>query len=136
MRDQTRPLTGEALAFDPVWLVLKRPRPNADPSSFFAPGKLTFDGRNAAFSPSSAKLSFPFSQTRAMNLTLGTIVAVDRERYGWGLVPRLVAIRHESDAGTIVTYFNDSGWRGWRPLLTGSNRRMVRAIQQHLGLHS
>jgi len=128
--------TGEGLAFDPVWLILRRPRPNMDPSSFFAPGKLVIEGQGAIFGPSSAALIFPTARPSNVHLTLGRIVGVDRKRYGWGLVPRFVAIRHEADDGITVTYFNDGGWHGWRPLLIGSNRRMVHAIRERLDLHS
>jgi hypothetical protein len=52
--------------------------------------------------------------------------------YGWGLVPRFVAIAAESV--TAVAYFNDAELSGWRPLLTKSNARMASAIRSHPGI--
>jgi hypothetical protein len=62
------------------------------------------------------------------------IVGVSRKRYGWGLVPRFVAITYETATGEAVAYFNDGEWKGWRPLLTGSNRRIVDAIREATGV--
>ncbi len=128
--------TGNGLTFDPVWLILQRPRPNLDPSRFIAPGKLVVEGQSGVFGPSSATLLFPGVRPSSVRLTLGRIVGVSRKRYGWGLAPRFVAISHEADDGITVTYFSDGCWHGWRPLLTGSNGRMVRTIREYVGLHS
>lgn len=121
------------IAFDPVWLILELPRPNLNPARFFAPGKLVIDGHRAEFSPSDARLvSAPTPQ---VDLTCEHIVDVHLERYGWGLVPRLVAITYEKpDGGTAVAHFNDAEWNGWRPLLTKSNAGMASAIRTHLGI--
>src|ERR1700733_1135624 len=121
--------TGEGLTFDPVWLILQRPRPNMDPSSFFAPGTLVIEGQSATFGPSSATLIFPTARPSNVQLALDRIVGVGRKRYGWGLVPPFVAISHEADDGITVSYFNDGGWHGWRPLLTGSDGRMGRGMR-------
>jgi hypothetical protein len=121
------------LVFDPVWLILKRPRPNLSPPQFLAPGRLTVTDQGAEFGPSAARLSWPSALSDA-RLTMDHIVGASRRRYGWGLLPRLVAISYESPEGAAVAYFNDGAWRGWRSLLTGSNRRMASAIRRHLGL--
>lgn len=120
--------------FDPVWLVVEPPRPNLNPPKFFAPGRLTIDDNQVEFGPSAARLNWPFSRSRQRHLSLSRIVDVSRKRYGWGLVPRLVAITYDSPDGPKTAYFNDAAWKGWRPLLTGSNRRMVAQIRECLGL--
>lgn len=123
------------LVFDPVWLVLQRPRPNLDPPQFFAPGKLTIYDSRVEFGPSSARLAWPFGPAQKVHLSLSRVVDVSRQRYGWGLVPRFVAVTYESSEGTSRAYFNDAAWKGWRPLLTRSNQRMVAQIRKRLGLN-
>jgi hypothetical protein len=120
--------------FDPVWLVLERPRPNLNPPKFFATGRLTIDDNQVEFGPSAARLNWPFGPPQQAHLSLSRIVDVSRQRYGWGLFPRFVAITYESSDGTKTAYFNDAAWKGWRPLLTGSNRRMATQIRERLGL--
>jgi hypothetical protein len=132
MADSSTAPDGRALRFDSVWLLLKRPRPNIDPSSFMAPGALSIDGQRATFEPSEARLSWPSDQAPNKHLTMDRVVGVRRKRYGWGVVPRLVEVTYESPHGNAVAYFNDGAWKGWRPLLSGSNRRMVEAIREHL----
>jgi len=134
MADGSTGSGGPVLKFDPVWLVLKRPRPNFDPPSFLAPGELLIEGHGAKFGPSDATLSWPFDRTPDKHLTMDRIVGVRRKRYGWGVVPRLVEITYETTGRAEVAYFNDGGWKGWRPMVTGSNRRMVNAIRQYQGV--
>jgi hypothetical protein len=124
----------EELTFDPVWLILKRARPNLDPPSFFAPGQLYIKGGRGTFGPSGAKLVWPTAQPSDVRLAMERITGVRRKRYGWGLVPRFVEIRYESSDGDAVAYFNDAAWNGWRSLLTGSNRRMVTEIRKFVGI--
>jgi hypothetical protein len=124
----------DKLVFDPVWFVLKRVRPNFHPPSYFVPGMLSVDGRRVRFGPSGAALLWLTRKSDDVSVTFDHVVAVRRERYGWGLVPRFVAITYETDTGQAIAYFNDGGWQGWRPLLTGSNSRMANAIRQRLGL--
>ena len=124
----------ETLTFDPVWLILKRARPNLDPPSFIAPGALSLVGHRGSFGPSAASLVWPTARPSKVELTMDRILAVQRKRWGWGLFSRFVQITYESPDGNAVAYFNDGAWKGWRPLLTGSNRRMVNAIRQHLDL--
>jgi hypothetical protein len=121
----------EELIFDPVWLVLERPRPNFNAARFFAPGKLVIRGQRAIFGPSDARLvSAPSPQ---VHLSCDHVVGVRRERYGRGLVPRFVGIEYQKPEGdTQMAYFNDAEWNGWRPLLTRSNRRMAEAIARYL----
>jgi hypothetical protein len=128
------PSATETLTFDPVWLILKRARPNLDPPSFVAPGELSLVGHRGTFGPSSSSLVWPTARPSKVGLTMDRILAVRRKRWGWGLFPRFVEITYASVDGTAVAYFNDGAWKGWRPLLTGSNRRMVNAIRQHLDI--
>jgi hypothetical protein len=123
-----------SLTLDPVWLILRRPRPNFDPPDFFAPGQLTVQGEGGSFGPSDATLSWPGSSKSDKHLNMDRIIGVRRKRYGWGVVPRLIEITYEVPQGSDVAYFNDGAWKGWRPLVTGSNRRIVSAIRQYLGL--
>lgn len=126
-------LSAEVLTFDPVWLILERPRPNLNAGRFFAPGKLVIQRHGAEFSPSDARLvSAPSPQ---VHLTCDHISDVHLERYGRGLVPRFVALTYENPEGDYsVAYFNDAQWKGWRPLLTKSNARIASAIRSHLGI--
>jgi hypothetical protein len=120
--------------FDPVWLVLEPSRPNLDPPKSFALGRLTIDNSQVEFGPSAARLNWPFGRPQQPHLPLSQIVHVSRQRYGWGLVPRFVAITYKSPDGAKTAYFKDAAWKGWRPLLTGSNRRMAAQIRECLGL--
>ena len=122
------------ITFDPVWLVLRRPKPNLKPPSYFAAGALSVGESQIRFGPSSSSLLWPGRQPNDINRTLERVTKVATRRYGWGLVPRFVAVTYETDEGPGVTYFNDGGWSGWRPLLTGSNRRMAKAIRDRLQL--
>jgi hypothetical protein len=123
----------DGLTFDPVWMILERPRPNLNPGRFLAPGKLRFEGKRAEFGSSEARLRL--GPSPKASFSTDQIVEVSLERYGWGLVPRFVAIEYRTaDGKTDVAYFNDAEWNGWRPLLTGVNRRMVETIKRHLGL--
>jgi hypothetical protein len=81
-----------------------------------------------------AKLARINRRTGEVSRTFGHVVNVGRNRYGWGSVPRFVAITYEGYDGRATAYFYDAGWLGWRPLLTGSNRRMAHAIKLYLGL--
>lgn len=124
--------TSKPLIFDPVWLILERPRPNFNPGRFLAPGKLQVQGRRAVFSPSEAKLRL--GPSPKVHFTCDHIVAARRKRYGWGLVPRFIAIEYRTPEGeTDVAYFNDAEWAGWRPLLTRVNKRIADEIQGQLG---
>ena len=124
---------GDALVFDPVWLIRERPRPNVKADRFFAPGKLVIEGQRVEFSPSEARLIT--APSPEVNLTCDHVVGVHLERHGWGLVPRYVAITYEKpEGGTATAYFNDAEWNGWRPLLTRSNKRMAAAIRDQLGI--
>jgi hypothetical protein len=124
----------KVISFDPVWLILRRVRPNLDPPSFFAPGRLVVEGDHATFGPSGATLAWPSARPGNVRLAMDRIVDVRRKHYGWGIVPRFVEVSYEKNGGTAVAYFNDGAWKGWRPLVTGSNRRMVNAIRTHLGI--
>src|SRR5665213_3573820 len=93
-----------ALTFDPVWLILQRARPNLDPPSFLAPGKLVIEGERATFGPSEATLVWPSARPSNVRLTMNRIVSVRRKRYGWGVVPRFVEISYLTDEGTEVAY--------------------------------
>ena len=123
----------DGLAFDPVWMILERPRPNLNPRRFFALGRLRLEDRRLEFGPSAAKLRL--GPSPKASLSTDQVVRVRLERHGWGLVPRFVAIDHRADDGTTgVAHFNNAEWNGWRPLLTGVNRRTAEAIKKHLGL--
>jgi len=125
-------LGGEPLVFDPVWLIRERPRPNLNPPRFLAPGRLVIARHRGEFGPSSATLVWRPARND-IHLRMDDIVGVSRQRYGWGLFPRFVAIRYRTSHGEAVAYFNDGGWKGWRPLLTRSNQRMMDAIQERVG---
>jgi hypothetical protein len=95
---------------------------------------LEVDEHRAKFSPSNARLVSAASPH--VHLTCDHIVDVHLERYGWGLVPRFVAVTYEKldESGKAVAYFNDAELNGWRPLLTKSNARIASAIGSHLGI--
>lgn len=122
-----------ALTFDPVWLILRRVRPTFRPGKFLAPGKLVITDGRVEFSPSGAKLRLDVSPQ--INLICDHVTNIRLERYGWGLVPRYVAVTYESpEDGKAVARFNDASWLGWRPLLTYSNARIVKAMRKKLDI--
>src|ERR1700722_8445009 len=59
---------------------------------------------------------------------LEPIHSVVRGRKGSDFVNRWIEVRYGEAASPSVAYLNDGGWRGWRPLLTASNRRMVEEL--------
>jgi hypothetical protein len=123
------------LVLSPVWRVMRRSRPNLNPPRFFRVGTLTVTSAELKFhSQDSRGLLWPIPRDERSDIRITNVSAVQLRRYGWGLVPRFIAIEFESDDARQVAYFNDGRWLGWRPLLTGSNRRMDRAIRRQLGL--
>jgi hypothetical protein len=125
----------ETLVVDPAWLILEKPRPNLNPPRFIALGKLTVERGRAEFGPSDGTFPWPWGGRNAdVHLSMDKVVGVSLERYGWGMVPRFVAISYETAGGLAVAYFNDGGRNGWRPLVSGSNRRLVAAARRAAGL--
>jgi hypothetical protein len=53
------------------------------------------------------------------------ILSVEKDRRGSDFMNRWIEVRYGVAASPSVAYLNDGGWRGWRPLLTASNRRMA-----------
>lgn len=121
--------------FDPVWHVRRRPRPSFEPARYFALGVLVVQGPTVEFHSKEPTGSLTLlGGTATVDIRMNEVQSVGVERYGWGLFPRFVVIRSESEAGPCVAYFNDAGWNGWRPLLTRSNKRMAASLRYQLSL--
>jgi hypothetical protein len=59
--------------------------------------------------------------------TLSNIRAVSSGKRGSDFINRWVEVEY-GEVDTVV-YLKDGRWRGWRPLLTPSNKRIARALQ-------
>jgi hypothetical protein len=115
-----------------VWLIRKRVRPNLHPSTFRAVGVLTVSEGKLRFISHAARaqLHWPRSANAHIDLLMERVRAVEVKRYGWGLAPPFVAITYGPTADVRTAYFSDGGWRGWRPMLIGSNRQIAQEIRE------
>lgn len=125
----------DELIFEQVWHILGRVRPNMNPAKYIEMGTLTVTADCITFR-CRPEASFPFMPPQGAKglMRLDSVVSVTRRRYGWGFVPRFIAIEFVNGERRETAYFNDGGWAGWRPLLTGSNGRMVRDIRTRMNL--
>ena len=58
-------------------------------------------------------------------IALEPVLSVVRGRRGSDFINRWVEVNYGDPAVPSVAYLNDGGWRGWRPLLTKTNRQMA-----------
>jgi hypothetical protein len=126
----------EDLVFVPIWRILRKPRPNLNPSKFLSVGELTVTPEEVSFrsGKSSADSFMPIPNNPATGIVMSRISNVGLRRYGWGPFPRFIEIEFEADDGQRAAFFTDGGWMGWRPILTRSNGGIAHSIQVHLGL--
>ena len=62
-------------------------------------GMLSVEEGRAEFRPSDARFPWPWGgRERDARLSIDQVVRVSLKRYGWGLVPRFVAIDYETAA--------------------------------------
>jgi hypothetical protein len=72
--------------------------------------------------------AFFYSEGRV--IPLEPIHSVVRGRRGSDFVNRWIEVQYGDTTDPVVAYLNDGGWRGWRPLLTASNRRMAAELSK------
>jgi hypothetical protein len=132
------PCVSEDLVFAPIWQIVRRPRPNLNPSKFLNVGELTVTPREVSFrsDKSSASSSMPIPNDPPTGIVISRIANVGLRRYGWGPFPRFIEIEFEVDGAQRAAFFTDGGWMGWRPILTRSNGGIAHSIRVHLGLGS
>jgi len=50
-------------------------------------------------------------------------------RRGSDFVNRWIELKYGGSANPSTVYLNDGGWRGWRPILTRSNRKIAAELR-------
>jgi hypothetical protein len=56
-------------------------------------------------------------------------------RFGSDFFNRWIRVTFGSESNPVVCYIKDGGWRGWRPILTRSNRPILDALRRRLKPH-
>ena len=53
------------------------------------------------------------------------VLSVEKGRRGSDFINRWIEVQYGDPEQPSTVYLNDGGWRGWRPLLTRTNRRIL-----------
>jgi hypothetical protein len=106
-------------AFTTIWLLTTPPR-----SSLFAHR----DRSVGALSIDRERLQAQFTARRGDDVVLAGIQGVDMGGRGTDFANIYVRAHCSHDRSPPVVYLNDGRWMGWRPMLTGSNFRLARAL--------
>jgi hypothetical protein len=53
------------------------------------------------------------------------VLSVQKGRRGSDFMNRWIEVQYGDAETPSTVYFNDAGWRGWRPILARTNRRIV-----------
>jgi hypothetical protein len=98
--------------YESVWLQEEPPRAARDARRNTLRGNLRIENGHALF------------RSGDRVIPLEPIHSVMRGRKGTDFVNRWIEVQYGELTSPSVAFLNDGGWRGWRPLLTTSNRRM------------
>jgi hypothetical protein len=105
------------IEFQNIWFQNTEPEASLDAMKARSVGVLSIDESGAKF--------------RSTDLfeNIGTIHSVTQGRRGTDFVNRWIEIQYLGNNGIRTAYLKDGNWRGWRPLLTGSNRKIFESLQ-------
>jgi hypothetical protein len=105
-------------AYEPIWYQTELPRAASDARRSTLTGVLRIEDGSAEFNSADHVIQFQ------------PILSVEKGRRGSDFMNRWIEVRYGEAASPSVAYLNDGGWRGWRLLLTKSNRRMVAQLSR------
>jgi hypothetical protein len=103
--------------FEKVWLQSAPPRAALRAYRDRSTGTLTVSHDSAEF------------VSDATSLRIDQVVNVSIGRRGTDFFNSWVEVRYLNGDEARTVFINDGGWLGWRPLLTGSNRRILHVLQ-------
>lgn len=105
--------------FGEVWLQTTTPRSSMRGDRERQSGELSVD-------PRSHRALFRIDTGEVVQLANLTDVSAGRR--GRDAINTWIEVHAELDGAPSVVYLNDGGWFGWRPLVTGSNRRLAQSL--------
>lgn len=99
--------------YEPIWCQSELPRAAMDARRNTLTGTLRIGNGTVKFSTEDHATEFQ------------PVVSVQKGRRGSDFMNRWIEVQYGDPEHPSTVYLNDGGWRGWRPILTGSNRRIV-----------
>lgn len=116
----SKPMTERHRRFDKVWVRTTPPQMGFDAFASTSVGILTFDPDHVTFSSPGVQIS------------IEEITKVSAARVGNDRVNRWIIVALRNPDGPSELFIKDGTWRGWKPLLTRSNRPILRAFQDYM----
>jgi hypothetical protein len=107
-----------ASSYEPIWYQSELPRAARDARRSTLTGVLRIEDGSAEF------------HSADQVVQLQPVLSVEMGRRGSDFMNRWIEVRYGEAPFPSVAYLNDGGWRGWRPLLTASNRRMAAELSK------
>lgn len=99
--------------FEQVWFRSEPPERGRDAFAATRVGSLDFDLSGITFA------------SPGFRVAIDRITEVRYDRVAPDFVNRWIILTHHGADGGGDVFLKDGGWRGWRPLLTRSNRRIL-----------
>jgi hypothetical protein len=99
--------------YEPVWCQRELPRAAMDARRNTLTGILTIDDGSVKFS------------TEDQTIEFRPILSVQKGRRGSDFINRWIEIQYGDSEHPSTVYLNDGAWRGWRPILASTHRRIV-----------
>jgi hypothetical protein len=109
----------ESSTYEEIWCQSTLPRAAMDARAGTRTGTLTITRDAVSFQDSEGRLD------------LSPVLHVAAGRRGSDFINRWIEVTYGDIEHPSTIFLNDGGWRGWRPLLTRSNRRIVRDLEGH-----
>ncbi len=99
--------------YEPVWCQSERPRAAPDARRNTVTGTLSIEDGDVKFSTQDHAIDFQ------------PVLSVQKGRRGSDFMNRRIEVQYGNPERPSTVYLNDGGWRGWRPILARTNRRIV-----------
>jgi hypothetical protein len=107
------------IEFTPIWFQFEIPRRSYDARGKTLTGSITIDSQSVEV------------RSKDKVIRLDRIDRISYGRRGSDFVNKWIEVEYEAGGLRVVAYLKDAGWRGWRPLLTRSNRPILTALRAH-----
>jgi hypothetical protein len=104
--------------YDEVWFQTDLPRAAPDARRNTLHGTLRIENGHARFLAGDQVIP------------LEPLLSVMKGKRGTDFINRWIEVRYGDSDPPSVAYLNDGGWRGWRPLLKGTNRQMAADLSE------
>jgi hypothetical protein len=111
--------TRDAETFTGIWLQTTPPR---------AAMRAYRDRRSGALTVDPVSHHAQFRADTGDVVRLDAVTDVRAGRRGSDFVNTWIEVHAQLGGGPSIVYLNDGGWLGWRPLLTGSNRKLAQSL--------